>query len=414
MRAISGLISGLVALATASPVTQPLKRYDTANGDDSGISTASAASKNVFVLQYALTLEHLEAAFYYQGLKNFTQGDFAINGYNSEFYGNMLRLIRDEATHVSFLTSVLNSIGQPVPEACDYSFPYSDVKSFLKLASILEGVGVSAYSGAATSVSDPNIITAAASVLSVEARHASYLRSGIGGIPYASPFDVPLDFNQVYSLASQFIVSCPDSVLAPLGLQGFPALSTNNTGQIRANDMITLSAPALASSGSISKRQDNGTVLAPTPDPIMQTMATPTDITGITPLAVGVASTSVPALPGPVALPTALASAIPAVPASPSNTTIQAAFLTVNGPVFAAATQIAPGTFSVRIPATVAGQVYVILTSSATDVSDASTLAGPAILEVQDNLVYNVDALAGMAPMPPVSTTGGAAPRDCI
>lgn len=413
MHAVLGLTLGLAAFATSSPVTQLNRRYDAAEGDDSGLVSADASIRDVYVLQYALTLEHLEAAFYYEGLKKFSQGDFAINGYNAEFYGNMLRLVRDEATHVSFLTTVLQSIGQPVPGKCVYDFPYSDVKSFLKLASILEGVGVSAYSGAATSVSDPNILTAAASVLSVEARHASYLRNGIGQTPYASPFDVPLGFDQVYSLASQFIVSCPDSVLAPLGLKGFPALSTTNTGPIKANDMITLSAPALASPAAMSKRQDTAAVPEPTPDPMMQTMATPTDIAGsvaqpgITPLAV-------PILPGPVAPPISSGpNTTAAAPTSPQPTTsIHAAFLTVNGPIFAPVTQTAPGTFSVRIPATVAGQVYVILTDSASDASDAATLAGPAILEVQDMIVYDIETLAGLAPMPGI--TGGAAPRDCI
>lgn len=54
-------------------------------------------------------------------------------------------------------------------------------------------------------------LSAAGSILSVEARHSAYLRAAQGQVPFAQAFDNTLDFNEVYTVASPFIVSCPDS-----------------------------------------------------------------------------------------------------------------------------------------------------------------------------------------------------------
>lgn len=62
------------------------------------------------ILNYALTLEHLEATFYAQGLQNYSQADFVNAGYADPFYNNLLKVASDEKEHVSFLTSALQGM----------------------------------------------------------------------------------------------------------------------------------------------------------------------------------------------------------------------------------------------------------------------------------------------------------------
>jgi hypothetical protein len=133
---------------------------------------------------------------------------------------------------------------------CKYAFGVTSVASFVATASILEGVGVSAYLGAAASISTKAYLTAAASILTVESRHNAYLRAALKESPFAQPFDAPLDFDEIYTLASAFITSCPinnPTFLANLPLKAFTALSAMGTAPIKTGSTITL---ALAKSSS--------------------------------------------------------------------------------------------------------------------------------------------------------------------
>lgn len=110
------------------------------------------------------------------------------------------------------------------------------------MASVLEGVGVSAYLGAAASISDKDYLTDAGAILTIEARHSSYLRAALAQSPFPQPFEDPLTFDEVYTLASQFIVSCP-STNAALPVNAFPTLTLATNGTISSGDTITLLTP---------------------------------------------------------------------------------------------------------------------------------------------------------------------------
>ncbi|KAI9838863.1 MAG: hypothetical protein M1819_004070 [Sarea resinae] len=205
------------------------------------------------ILNYALTLEHLEDTFYRTGLANFTEADFTKAGYNGSFYNNLKMISSDETTHVSFLTSALKAANVTPVAACNYSFPVTDPKTFLATASALEGVGVSAYLGAAADIMNKTYLTAAASILTTESRHSAYIRAQLDESPFASPFDVPLDPDEVYTLAAAFIKSCPMSNPA-LPVKAFPSLTYKNTSSSPALSNSTATFMTNASSSA------NGTV----------------------------------------------------------------------------------------------------------------------------------------------------------
>ncbi|PFH61141.1 hypothetical protein XA68_18091 [Ophiocordyceps unilateralis] len=183
---------------------------------------------DVQILNYALTLEFLERAFYVDGLKNYTANDFAQAGFGRDVYDKLVRVRDDEKAHVKFLSGALGSKAIAEPK---FSFPYSNPHDFVGLASVLEGVGVAAYLGAAASITNKEYLSAAGSILTVEARHSSYLRSILGEEPTPTPYDTSLDFNQVFSLAAAFTTFPPGTKLPFKAFPTLTATSSNKNGK---------------------------------------------------------------------------------------------------------------------------------------------------------------------------------------
>ena len=115
-------------------------------------------------------------------------------------------------------------------------------QSFVAVSSVLEGVGTSAYLGAAALIANKDYLTAAGGILTVEARHSAYIRASLKESPFPQPFDDPLTPNEVYSLAAPFIVSCPPSN-PPLPVKAYPRHALATTGPIKSGDTIVLSTP---------------------------------------------------------------------------------------------------------------------------------------------------------------------------
>ncbi len=147
---------------------------------------------DVDVLNYALTLEHLESVFYSQALDMFTADD--MGGQN--VFDRITEISAHEDAHVEALTAAVSGLmGEPVMEG-KYDFGYTDFASFLTTASAIENVGVGAYAGAAPSLvaltMDPNLVVTALGIHSVEARHAGYVTELIGDAA-TSPFPEAVD-----------------------------------------------------------------------------------------------------------------------------------------------------------------------------------------------------------------------------
>ena len=161
----------------------------------------------VDVLNYALTLEHLEHAFYRDGLKEFTADDFRVAGYADNVYA-WFGIIRDhELEHVDTITKVITDLGgEPVAEAT-YDFGYTDLAGFVGVAQVLENTGVSAYQGAAQFLIDEDeLLTAALTIHGVEARHAAYLNGLQGESPFPDAVNPTLTPDEVLAAAGPFIV----------------------------------------------------------------------------------------------------------------------------------------------------------------------------------------------------------------
>ena len=160
------------------------------------------------VLNFALTLEHLETAFYRDGLEQFTADQFTEAGFAGVVADYFAEIRDHEAAHVETLASVITDLGgEPVQEA-QYDFGYSDVLGFVEIGQALETTGVSAYQGAAASlIENDELLTAALTIHAVEARHSSYLNGLIGLSPFPQAVDSPLTPDEVLEIAGQFIVS---------------------------------------------------------------------------------------------------------------------------------------------------------------------------------------------------------------
>lgn len=140
------------------------------------VAKASTGSL-IEVLNFALTLEHLEYRYYQMGLDS---------GVISSADQNIFMTIRDhELAHVNFLTEVIGNVlkGNPVAEPkFDFTaggtfMPFDDYPTFFALSQAFEDTGVRAYKGQAGNVMENDtVLTAALSIHSVEARHASMIR----------------------------------------------------------------------------------------------------------------------------------------------------------------------------------------------------------------------------------------------
>jgi rubrerythrin len=150
-------------------------------------SAASVPASDIAILNFALTLEYLEAEFYREAKAN------NVGNGQEDLTGFINVVAAHEAAHVAFLKGALGAKAVKTPKF-DFKDAVTDQKKFQATAQVLEDTGVMAYLGQAGNIKSKKILAAAGSILSVEARHASWIRDINGGFKGGSPLPAPAAF----------------------------------------------------------------------------------------------------------------------------------------------------------------------------------------------------------------------------
>ena len=182
---------------TAQTTTEEEEAKETTTGGES--ETEQFGKGDIGILNYALTLEYLEAGFYAKVAKS------------GLFKGEELAVLKkfgmEEAEHVEALTATVKKLGgKPAPEP-KAEFPLKSAKSVAELAGTVENLGAAAYLGQAGNIESPEVLAAALSIHSVEARHAATLNTLLKkSITPDGAFAVPADVKSVLKAVEPFIV----------------------------------------------------------------------------------------------------------------------------------------------------------------------------------------------------------------
>lgn len=219
------------------------------------------AVPDVDVLNFALTLEYLEATFYTEALggpgttgvpatgrsrrsrgddhhgdhdkhkhhhhhhhrakapfdRREIMGARVLSGFDGRtrkaVYGNLIDIRDHEVAHVDFLRSALGA-GAVGPCTFDFGAALKSVASFLATAQVLENTGVMAYDGAIRYIDTGDYLQAGAQIATVEARHASYLNLLNCESPFPDAFDMGKKPSEIIAAIKPFVVDCPPAVLA--------------------------------------------------------------------------------------------------------------------------------------------------------------------------------------------------------
>jgi rubrerythrin len=156
-----------------------------------GRPPAKFGKGDVGILNFALTLEYLEAAFYNEATANQKKKTFIKDKQAQVF---LETVTADENAHVAYLKKALGNKAVAAPKV-DFGGTTSSEASFVKTAVALENTGVHAYSGQALNIASPANVAAALSILTIEARHASVAGLLLSGKPSGltpdGAFDTP-------------------------------------------------------------------------------------------------------------------------------------------------------------------------------------------------------------------------------
>jgi rubrerythrin len=177
-RVLAGSAVAVGALGAGSLVERFLQ------ADDARASPSKA--EDVRILQLVLQLEYTQVAFYEQALR-----DAGLQGELREFAQAALG---HERQHLAAIRKALGSKAGPEP-SFDFGRATKGQEAFRRTAIKLEDIAVASYNGQATNLT-ASTLAAAATIVSVEARHASWVRAIAGEIAAPDAVDKPMTAKQ--------------------------------------------------------------------------------------------------------------------------------------------------------------------------------------------------------------------------
>ncbi|MEX2196314.1 MAG: ferritin-like domain-containing protein [Thermoleophilaceae bacterium] len=168
-----------------------------------GTQTQQEGGGDLEIVNYALTLEYLEADFYQQVLDSGEITDQAL-------VETAMLIAENEQEHVDALMATAQQLGEPAPKP---TTNFDDVLAggrdvILETAAQVENIGAAAYLGQAGNIEDKEILAAALAIHTVEGRHAAALNNVIGeSIVPDGAFAVPMSMDEVLEAVQPFIAS---------------------------------------------------------------------------------------------------------------------------------------------------------------------------------------------------------------
>ncbi|KAJ3037796.1 hypothetical protein HDV00_001297 [Rhizophlyctis rosea] len=183
-------------------------------------------------LNYILSVDQLQAAFYRFGLDHFTDSDFKDSGYPSRIKSEITTIHTQDSDQAALIIDAINGLEEeyygsqnrdPVT-TCKYNWTFTDVGDFIAQASILEQTSVSAHLGIQQRLSNRTLKSTIASLSSVQSRHSTLInilnnernnrnnRTALGD-PLPNKIETPLGIRPVLSILDRYIKSCPDDAI---------------------------------------------------------------------------------------------------------------------------------------------------------------------------------------------------------
>ena len=161
-------------------------------------TSAATGGGDIAILNYALTLEYLETAFYEKVIAA------------ELFSGKVGNLIKDfgrqEASHVVALKAAVSKLGGMPVSKPNAKFPITSATQVAELAYTVENLGAAAYLGQAANIQSPEVLASALAIHSVEARHAATLGTLVKkSVSPDGAFAKPADMSTVLAAVKPFL-----------------------------------------------------------------------------------------------------------------------------------------------------------------------------------------------------------------